>query len=196
MSGEHEWTRLIEGLRHGDEEVLTEFCERYAGALARIAERNIAPAMRRRFGPETIAQSACCSFLMRAREGRYDVPDSESLWRLLCAITLTKVREKVRFHSRGKRELGREINGGSEEGSGALDSLAATDPDPDEALVIAEELQLLIESLDEEEQKIVELKLLRRSTSEVAEALGCSERTVRRLTGQLRERLEEAFRAA
>lgn len=196
MSGEHEWTRLIEGLRQGDEEVLGEFCERYAGALARVAERNIAPAMRRRFGPETVAQSACCSFLMRAREGRYEVPDSEALWRLLCAITLTKVREKVRFHTRGKRELGREIDGGGEDGPGIEELLAAEDPGPDEVLVIAEEFEQLIAGLDEEEQKIVELKLLRRSTSEVAEVLGCSERTVRRLTGALRDRLEEAFRAA
>ena len=47
-----------------------------------------------------------------------------------------------------------------------------------------------MESLDEEERRIVELKLLERSNAEIAEQLGCSERTVRRLLARLRERLE------
>ncbi len=191
------WQRTIEGLRNGDEEVLAEFCARYSSALASVAEGKIAPAMRRRFGPETVAQSACCSFLLRAREGRFEIPDSEALWRLLCAITLTKVREKARFHSRGKRGVDRELDdGGGGEGERISERIPASEPGPEHAAAIAEEFEKLIGELDEEEQRIVELRLLQRSTAEVAEALGCSERTVRRLSGQLRERLEEAFRAA
>lgn len=196
MIDDQTWQRTIEGLRNGDEEVLAEFCARYSSALARVAEGKIAPAMRRRFGPETVAQSACCSFLLRAREGRFEIPDSEALWRLLCAITLTKVREKVRFHSRGKRGVDRETDDGAGEGQGITERIAASEPGPLHAAAIAEEFENLLSGLDEEEQRIVELRLLQRSTAEVAAALGCSERTVRRLSGQLRERLEEAFRAA
>ena len=115
MDDDSDWDAMIGGLRRGDDAALAGFCERYASALARLAEGNISPALRRRFSGETVAQSACCSFLMRAREGRFEIPDSESLWRLLCAITLRKVREKARFHSRRKRGIEREVDGCDDE---------------------------------------------------------------------------------
>ncbi len=69
MRPETDWDRLIAGLRGGDEEVVTEFCRDYGSRLQRIAERNIGPGLRRRMGPESVVQSACCSFLRRARAG-------------------------------------------------------------------------------------------------------------------------------
>jgi RNA polymerase sigma factor (sigma-70 family) len=196
MEHEAEWQRMIDGLRRGDEDVLAEFCDRYATALARVAEHNIAPALRRRFGGETVAQSACCSFLMRAREGRFEIPDSESLWRLLCAITLRKVREKVRFHSRRRRAVQQEDDAGGSVDEPLVERLADRGLGPGEALAIAEEFQDLLDGLDEEERRIVELKLQERSNAEIARELGCSERTVRRLSLGLRERLESLFEAA
>jgi len=57
------------------------------------------------WGPEDLVQSACRTFLRRAQIGQFRLADSEELWRLLCAITLTKVREQTRFHMRQKRGL-------------------------------------------------------------------------------------------
>ncbi len=111
MRPETDWDRLIAGLRGGDEEVVTEFCRDYGSRLQRVAERNIGPGLRRRMGPESVVQSACCSFLRRARAGQYELADCEDLWRLLCAITLRKVREHARFHLRQKRGVDREIAG-------------------------------------------------------------------------------------
>jgi RNA polymerase sigma factor (sigma-70 family) len=194
MDGKDDWERLIEGLQGGDEAVVAEFCGRYGPALERVAAGRIAPGQRRRVGPETVVESACCSFLMRARDGRFALPDADALWRLLCAITLRKLREKARFHGRERRALHREI-AGDEAGSPAARA-ADPGPAPDEALAIAETFEQLIGSLELEERRIVELKLEERSNAEVAAALGCSERTVRRLTSQLRERLEAALRVA
>ncbi len=191
MRAEREWDRLITGLRGGDEHVVAEFCRDYGGRLQRLADRYIQPGLRRRMGPESVVQSACCSFLRRAREGQYQLADCEDLWRLLCAITVRKVREHARFHLRQKRGVDREIAG--------LDTSAlgeAPGPLPDEAVAIAEEFERLLASLDEEDRRIVELKLQELSNLEVADALGCSERTVRRLLNRLRSRLEQAFVAA
>ena len=44
--------------------------------------------------------------------------------------------------------------------------------------------------MDEEERRIVDLKLEERSNEEIARALDCSERTVRRLLDRTRSRLE------
>lgn len=196
MRDEAEWQRMIDGLRAGDEEVLEAFCARYATSLARIAEYNIAPALKRRFGGESVAQSACCSFLMRARDGRFEIPDSESLWRLLCAITLRKVREKVRYHSRQKRAIQQEADAGDSGEMPLVERVAGEELEPIEALAMAEEFQGLLDGLDEEERRIVELKLQAQSNAQIAVNLGCSERTVRRLTQALRERLETSFEAA
>src|SRR5438270_12388062 len=120
MSDEQDrWQRLIRGLRDGDQGVAFEFWRQYGEALHRLADRNLAPGLRRRVGPEDIVQSACRTFLRRAQVGEFQLPDSEALWRLLCAITLTKVREQTRFHLRKKRGLDQEIQAGASDESGA-----------------------------------------------------------------------------
>src|SRR5438045_1207816 len=99
MSEEPErWSRWIAGLRGNDHAAILEFWEQYGPLLERLAGKHLADALRRRVSPEDVAQSACRTFLRRARVGQFQLSDSESLWRLLCAITLTKVREQTRFH--------------------------------------------------------------------------------------------------
>lgn len=195
MEDDNDWDAMIEGLRRGDDAALAGFCDRYASALARLADGNIAPALKRRFSGETVAQSACCSFLMRAREGRFEIPDSESLWRLLCAITLRKVREKARFHSRRKRGVAREVDGRDDE-TPLAERLPDAGPGPGEALAIAEEFEGILAELNEEERQIVDLRLQELTNAEIAEKMGCSERTIRRLTQTLKGRLERVFEAA
>src|SRR5947208_17191412 len=102
------WQELIQGLRDGDGQVLQSFCARYGAQLHRIAEAHMPAPLRRRVGAEDIAQSACRTFLRRARDGQFRLSDTEQLWRLLCAITLTKLREQARFHLRKKRGLNQE----------------------------------------------------------------------------------------
>ena len=87
-----------------------EFCERYGGPLYRVAAKHLPDRVRRRVGPEDVAQSACRTFLRRAEGGEFQLADAEGLWQLLCAITLTKVREQTRFHLRQKRGLDREFD--------------------------------------------------------------------------------------
>ncbi len=110
MSTEEEyWGHLIRGLRDGDRTVVQDFCQRYGASLERLAAKHLPAALRRRVGPEDVVQSACRTFLRRTRGGEFQLADSEDLWRLLCAITLTKVREQARFHLRQKRGLDKEV---------------------------------------------------------------------------------------
>ena len=191
MRPEADWDRLIGGLRRGDDEVLTEFYQDWGKALERVADRHIAEGLRRRFGAESVVQSACRSFLRRARDDAFELHDSEDLWRLLCAITLTKVREQARYHTRGKRGVLQEVTNSNNDqpGPDPVDS----GPLPGEALALAEQFDHVLASFTEEERRIVDLKLAEKSNAEVATELECSERTVRRLLGQLRTRLEGAF---
>lgn len=189
------WQALIQGLRDGDGQVLQSFCARYGQRLHRIAEAHMPARLQRRVGPEDIAQSACRTFLRRARDGQFRLQDSEQLWSLLCAITLTKLREQARFHLRKKRGLDKEVELGAAESSASASAFhpAAPDPSPAEAAAFAVELQHVLEALEDEERQIVELKLQEYTNDEIAERLGCSERTVRRIVKTVQSKLTRAF---
>jgi RNA polymerase sigma factor (sigma-70 family) len=176
------WARMIAGLRAGDAVAVREFCDRYGPALNRVADRKLPGAVRRRIDAEDVVQSACRTFFRRAQNGEFRLDDSGALWRLLCAITLTKVREQARFHLRQRRGVGREqeaLPAGDE--SRCETPLAEAGPSPAEVAEFADQFRALLDRLDPEEQRVVDLKIQDYTNEQVAAALGCSERTVRRL---------------
>ena len=196
LEDEARWPRLIQGLRAGDRHIVQEFCEQYGALLLDLADKHLAGPLRRRVGPEDVAQSACRTFLRRARAGEFQLADSENLWRLLCAITLTKVREQARFHQRQKRGIDQEVplaSDSSSSGDAAGFEPADSGPTPAEAAEFADQFQQLMAGLDDEERRLVDLKLQQYTNAEVADRLGCSERTVRRILKHVRSRLERAF---
>lgn len=198
MDEEERWQRLIQGLRAGDNDVIREFCDQYGALLHRVAEKRLPAGLRRRVGPEDVVQSACRTFLRRAQGGEFHLSDSEGLWRLLCAITLTKVREQARFHLRRKRGLNQEVDP-IPAGSQASPSVwhpADRGPTPQESAEFTDQLSQLLGSMDEEERQVVDLKLQDCTNEEVAERLGCSERTVRRLLKRVQSQLAKAFEVA
>lgn len=186
MNDDADWLRVIRGLRDGDRQVLFDFWKNYGVALQQVAEMNLAPGVRRRVGPEDVVQSACRTFFRRAQIGQFQLADAEELWRLLCAITLNKVREQTRFHLRQKRGLAQEVHASDD--SNASFPAAAAGPTPAEAAEFADQLEQLLASLDPEERQIVDLKLQDFTQEEISQQLNCSERTVRRILKRIQAR--------
>jgi RNA polymerase sigma factor (sigma-70 family) len=187
---------MLQGLRVGDGRCEREFWEQYGEALQRLADRHLGPALRARVGPEDVVQSACRTFLRRARIGEFQLADSADLWRVLCAITLAKTREQARYHLRKKRGLDQEVplvarpatsSGGNE----PIDPA----PPPDEVAEFADQFQQLLAGLDEEERQVVVLKLEECTNEEIAERMGSSERTVRRILKRVQSRLTRTLEA-
>src|SRR5207249_8973202 len=143
----------------GDDQVVGEFCAQYGELLHRFAEKHLAAGVVRRVGPEDVVQSACRTFLRRARGGEFHIADGEGLWRLLCAITLTKVREQTRFHMRQKRQVAQEVAlPQSDDNRRARNNEpAARQPTPAEAAEFADQFQQLLLALEPEERQLVEL---------------------------------------
>jgi len=189
------WSQLIAGLRQGDARITSDFCRQYGEPLEKIAAKHLPAGLRRRLGPEDVVQSVCRTFFRRAREGQFELDDSEGLWRLLCAITLTKVREQARYHLRQKRGVQREVPLTPPGLGDSLPSIGPSDPavSPAQAAAFTEQFQQLIAGLDDEERQLVDLKLQQCTNEEAAEKLGCSERTVRRLMKRIQSRLERVF---
>ncbi len=189
------WHRLIQGLRAGDERVVAEFCDRYGDALQRVADRHLAAGVRRRVGPEDVVQSAFRTFFRRARGGEFQLADGDALWRLLCAIALTKAREQTRFHLRKKRGMDREtslVRRPDDSSAPGIDA-AAHGPTPAEAAEFADFFRQALAGLDDEERQVAELKLQELTNDEVAARLGSSERTVRRILKRVQARLARAL---
>ena len=137
-------------------------------------------------------QSVCRTFFRRAR-GEFQLDNSDDLWRLLCAITLTKVREKTRFHMRQKRGLQNEV--ALEPGTDSAQSLgpAAAGPGPAAEAEFADLLESVLASLDAEERQIVDLRLQDMTMEDIAKQISCSERTVRRIMKRVQETFEKAL---
>ncbi len=184
-----DFDRFIAGLRDGDAVVHAEFVDRYRPALERLADRRIQAAAQRRVGPESIAQSVCRTFLRRASDGQFAFEDEGALWGLLCAIALTKVREHVRFHTRQKRDLGREESLGSIHAA----STTADTPSHDAVVAFEDQFAVVLDGFDKEERQMLELRVQGHTQQQIGEMLGCSERTVRRLLANLEARMRAAL---
>jgi RNA polymerase sigma factor (sigma-70 family) len=194
MNDDEQWGQWLQGFRKGDPDIVRAFWEQYGPMLHKLAAKHLADQLRRRVGPEDIVQSACRTFLRRAQGGEFQMDDSESLWRLLCAITLTKIREQARFHGRKKRGLDQEVPmTPAADQSGVGFQPVAAGPSPDEQAEFAEQFQMLLESLEEEERQIIDLKLQECTQDEIAARLGISERTVRRILKRVQSKLARVF---
>jgi len=192
---DEDFQRLIAGLRAGDPVVLEEFCRRYGDPVERLAGRHIASGLRPRIGADDVALSVCRTFMRRMHGGEFSLDDSESLWRLLCAITLTKVRLKARHHLRQKRGVHREARAPSETSEHSTGASEPVSPatSPVDAVAFTEQFERLLSELTDEERRLVDLKLQQQTNVQIAAAMGCAERTVRRLLARLQQRFEEAL---
>ena len=192
MDGDVAWEEWLQDLITGKDEIVQEFWKLYGARLQAVASKNLALNLRRRAEPDDIVQSVCRTFFRRAQEGQFQLDDSEQLWRLLYAITLTKARQYARFHSRKKRGVNQErnVNQQAENGRPAFEFVSA-EPTPEEAAEFSDILTQLFSSLDDEQKHIVEMKLEHFTNEEIAEKLGCSERTVRRISKRIRTRLQQ-----
>jgi RNA polymerase sigma-70 factor, ECF subfamily len=195
MSGsENESILWVRKLVAGDEQSMFEFWQAYAPGLERLAHSRLAPELHRRVTGEEIAQSVCRTFLRRSQQGQFTLTGSESLWRLLCAITLTKVRQHTRFHLRKRRGLNREVSLSDDAGcEGHAMPQQAT---AEETLAFADQMAYLLSKLHDEERHIVEGKLEGKSNAQIAAQISCSERTVRRLLNRVESQWSRELESA
>lgn len=170
----------------GENEAATVLFDRYVARLIALAQSRIGARLRRRIDPEDVIQSAYRSFFVHARVGEYQLQKTGDLWRLLAGITLNKLYGQIEKHKAGKRSIDRET---------PPDTILATatvpEPSPSEIVAIIEELSLLIQDLPPEERLVLTASLQGRENAEICSTIGKSERTVRRLLANARNKLEQ-----
>jgi DNA-directed RNA polymerase specialized sigma24 family protein len=182
---------LLARYRTGDEQAATELFRRYVSRLTVLARARIAPQIARRFDAEDVVLSAYRSFFVRARDGRLSLVHSGDLWRLLVGIVLRKLYHQIDRHTAGRRSIDRErpLPAGGESAWEALAPVRAN-PSTEEVIAMAELVASVTSQLEPLSRRVVELRLQNCRISEIVAATQRSERTIRRILHDLRQRLE------
>ncbi|TWT91964.1 RNA polymerase sigma factor [Stieleria varia] len=177
-----DWLRRLAA---GDPITAAEFFQRFGGPMQRVADRNMGARLRQRVDPEDIVQSACRTFFRRLEQGQFELDGEEDLWHLICAITLNKLRRQARYHSRLRRDVTRQ--------EAITDTtVGITDHSPQDPVWTAQWNEVMAECFDglsEEQRKVLQMRLEGYRQMEIAEAVGCAERTVRRILAGVRDQL-------
>jgi len=194
-------TQWIEQLAQGDEEAAQRIWERYYEQLVRVARRKLRAAARRMADEEDAVLSAFDSFCRGAAEGRFPMlSDRDGLWKLLVTITSRKAVAQMRHGHRLKR------GGGAVRGESAfversvshrpkgLESVAAPEPTPEFAVLIAEQCEALLDELrDDSLRRVAVMKMEGYSNREIARSLECSLATVERKLARIRDKWESGL---
>jgi RNA polymerase sigma-70 factor, ECF subfamily len=193
MASDDSFIALMQRLRSGDDDVAREVFERFAGRLVALARSHLDGMLARKVDAEDVVQSVYKSFFLRQREGKFEVPNWQSLWGLLTLITLRKCADRAEYYGAGKRDARREVVARGEQADPWLMAMDR-EPRPHEAAALAETVEALFRSVDEDERPILELSLQGYTAVEISERLGRAERSVRRLRERTRKRLERMQR--
>jgi RNA polymerase sigma-70 factor (ECF subfamily) len=161
---------------------------RYTPRLVALARQRLG-GLRHKADPESAVQSALGSFFRRYDGGEFRLGDWDDLWGLLAVITARKAANRVRFLRQECRDVGREVplaGGEPESGDGQL---ADPEPTPADAVALAELLGFALDGLSEQDRRVVEMLLAGHTIDETRAAVGCGERTVRRVRDRVRAKL-------
>jgi DNA-directed RNA polymerase specialized sigma24 family protein len=188
-------TTWVEQLRACNREAAQQLWERYFCRLVGLARSKLQGIRRGAADEEDVALSAFDSFYRAAEQGRFpQLGDRNNLWELLVVITARKAIDLRQRETRQKRGGGRvagesALDGllGPEEGGSGIEQVVGTEPTPELAALVADEVQRLLGLLPKEELRAVALlKLEGHTNAEIAERLGCAEATVERRLGLIR----------
>jgi RNA polymerase sigma factor (sigma-70 family) len=193
-------TVWIGAFKAGDHAAVQRLWERYFRQLVRLARARLGDAPRRAADEEDAALSAFDSLCRGAAAGRFQqLRDRDNLWPLLVVITVRKALDARKHATRQKRGGGK-VRGESAwldavDGSdrdGGINLVIGDEPTPAFAAEVAKRTQRLLTALGSEElRRVAVWKLEGYSNQEIADKIGCVERTVERRLKIIRGRFEQ-----
>jgi RNA polymerase sigma-70 factor (ECF subfamily) len=192
MSEDAAFGEVMDRLRAGDQAAAAEVFRRFANRLIGLARTHLDHRIRQKVDPEDVMQSALKSFFVRHADGQFDLSGWDSLWSMLVIITLRKCGHKAEYFRTAMRDISREQAPPAGSGDSASSWHAiAHDPTPVQAVLLAEAVEQVLQSLgDDRERQIVELSLQGFTPVETSAHVGRSERTVQRVLDRVRRRLQ------
>lgn len=165
---------------------------RYAGRLMRVARDRLGGRLQSKVSPEDVVQSVFKSFFRRQHEFEFKNDDSDGLWGLLVVITIRKCSKWADVFGADKRSTEREGSLDSSSASGQLWHEAVDrDPGPEEAAMLSELIERLMQRLDSRQQQMLALRMQGLELEEIADQVQSSRRTVARVIAEVKSVLRE-----
>lgn len=192
--GDNSVTQWVSDLKTGDRGNAARLLwGRYFERLARLAQARLRAVARGPADGEDVALSAFDSFFQRVADGRFPrVADRDDLWKLLTTIAVCKASNQRRREGQIKRGGGRVIGAGDyAAGEDPLARVAGTEPSPELAAMLIDEIRQRFADLPDESLRVVALRRMEgHSNAEIAGELDCSLRSVERKLELIRQAWE------
>ena len=169
---------LIEAARNGDGQAVERLIEHYMPRLHAYVRLRLGAAVRAREASMDVVQSVCRDLL--AASAKFEFRGEERFRDWLFTAALNKIRDKQRFHGRGKRDVARERD--PDDGvmlraaSYLTPSVDAIGRETAEALAAA-----MADMSDEHREVITLARIVQLPHAVIAESMGRSEAAVRQL---------------
>jgi len=194
-------THLLDVLRTDGNPAVEQLWNRYFNRLVALANDQLGAQPRRLADEEDIALSVFDTLVRGAAHGKFPLlHDRSDLWCLLIILTRQKVVDLRRFETRKKRGQGllhsmARLGYNAEQGRMmTLDDLIGEEPSPEYILLLNDQYQCAIERLhDEALARIAKETLEGYTTTEIAERLNISPRTVQRKLTLIRNKWMKQF---
>ena len=187
-------TGWLTDLRHGGNTVTEQVWNRYFQKLVQLAQNHLRTAETRVEDEEDVALSVMQSLCAGAANNRFQqVGNRQELWVLLATMTHRKCVNRIRRNVAQKRGSGKVV-GEADLAAGyslrdlTLDDLESTAPTPETLAVLQEDYEHLMQLLRNDEMRQVALwRMEGHSTTEIADRLKLSDRSIRRKLELIRD---------
>jgi DNA-directed RNA polymerase specialized sigma24 family protein len=182
MSPADSVTAWLSRLKEGDQDAAERLWRRYFGKLVELARARLASCRTAR-DEEDVALSAFASFCRAAAAGRFPrLDDQNDLWRILLVIVRCKAYDQIDHEGRLRR------GGAVQHVTIDLDQLAAAEPTPELAAIVADQCEHLLDRLNDDTlRRVATWRMEGYSVEEIAANLGVVPRTVERKLRVIRE---------
>lgn len=194
MSASGSITLLLERFRAGDRTALHPLWDAYFRRLVGLASKKLGNFQHGAFDKEDIALSAFNAFCTRIESGASpQIRDRHGLWQMLALLTTRKAMNRIKSELRQKRDVRKNLSSSEGVDPENVDVLyieaLGREPDPAQAVEVADSMRHLLDSLANEEFKTIALKKLEGFTNQqIAQQLGRSLATVERRLDVIRAR--------
>lgn len=178
---------LIQRWRDGDQQAAEILVDRYHGKLLRMVANRVNQRLQVKIDPEEVVQSIMKSAFLATRKKDIGFQNETGFWKWLTSVGLNKTLKKIAAFQTEKRDAFREVDGE------ALGERVLKDPSPEEAVVVTDLLEAILNKLNPIQQKILLAIAEDLTHKEIAARLDISTKTVQRNGPAIRDAAIDAL---
>jgi RNA polymerase sigma factor (sigma-70 family) len=183
-----EFRELLRRAREGSDEAAWDLVETYGPYIIRTIRHTLSRELRGKFDSDDFAQAVWASFF-GSPEQLAGVNEPRQLVGLLATMARNKVIDEMRRRFQTQRYATRREQPLADGSSGP--QLKSREPTPSQFAMARERWTRLLQSQPEQYQQVIRLKLMGKTNRSIADELGISEKTVKRVLDRLTETTQD-----